>query len=260
VTGVTERIRAIQARLGLEADGIVGPATLTAIERLLDRSLGPSEGPDLLTCSVPALRWIVRFEISTEAYYHRNLKHPYWPGGASGITVGIGYDLGYGSPAQIRRDWERELTDGDLALLCGAARLKARDAEVAVRDPDLRRVEVALSHAERVFYFASLPYHARKTRRAYPGCTELPADAQTALLSLVFNRGTRKSGSRRREMKAIEPLVLAGDLEGIARQIESMKRLWEGTGLDGLLERRDREADLVRHARRAYDTDELVNI
>ena len=36
-----------------------------------------------------------------------------------------------------------------------------------------------------------------------------------------------------------------GDLQEIANQIRAMKCLWEGKGLDGLLKRRDAEADLV---------------
>jgi GH24 family phage-related lysozyme (muramidase) len=37
-------------------------------------------------------------------------------------------------------------------------------------------------------------------------------------------------------------------LRFIAGQFRSMKRLWEGKGLDGLLARRDAEADLVESA------------
>jgi GH24 family phage-related lysozyme (muramidase) len=96
--------------------------------------------------------------------------------------------------------------------------------------------------------------------KAYPGVEELPADAQAALLSLVFNRGTRKSGSTRREMKALEALVANADLDGIAAEILKMKRLWEGKGLDGLLRRREHEAALVKDSKRDYDPEELVQI
>ena len=39
--------------------------------------------------------------------------------------------------------------------------------------------------------------------------------------------------------------MAAGDLQEIADQIRAMKRLWVGKGVDGLLKRRDAEADLV---------------
>jgi len=257
---IGERIRAIQARLGLVADGIIGPATLTAIERLIDGPGRAAIAPSRLTCSESALSWIVTFEISSESYYTRRLKRPYWPGGASGITIGIGYDLGYTSPAQCRRDW-RGLLDGQaLAALESVCRLKGDDAAAAVGGDGLRAVSVPIHAARRAFYTASLPYHAKRCREAYPGVADLPADAQTALLSLVFNRGTRKSGSRRREMKALEPLVRSGDLDGMAEQFIAMKRLWANTNLTGLLARRDTEAELLRGARRDYAPEELIEI
>jgi GH24 family phage-related lysozyme (muramidase) len=49
-------------------------------------------------------------------------------------------------------------------------------------------------------------------------------------------------------MRAVRDAVAAGDLQEIANQIRAMKRLWEGKGLDGLLKRRDAEADLVESA------------
>lgn len=91
-------------------------------------------------------------------------------------------------------------------------------------------------------------------------CRKPSADAQAALLSLVFNRGTRKSGSIRREMKALETLIANADLDGIATEILKMKRLREGKGLDSLLRRREHEAALVKGSRRDYDPEELVQL
>ena len=76
----------------------------------------------------------------------------------------------------------------------------------------------------------------------------MPPDAQGALVSLVFNRGPGMDGDRRREMRAVRDAVARKDLREIAGQIRAMKRLWEGQGLDGLLRRRDAEADLVESA------------
>ena len=53
---------------------------------------------------------------------------------------------------------------------------------------------------------------------------------------------------RRKEMRAIRGAVAEGDLQEIADQLRAMKRLWEGKGLDGLLKRRDAEADMVESA------------
>jgi GH24 family phage-related lysozyme (muramidase) len=90
------------------------------------------------------------------------------------------------------------------------------------------------------------------TGRAFPGVTKLPPDAQGALVSLVFNRGTSMQGHRRREMREIRDAIARTDfkmsklLEAIATSIESMIRLWIGKGLDGLIRRRKAEAALVR--------------
>ena len=47
-------------------------------------------------------------------------------------------------------------------------------------------------------------------------------------------------------MKAIVDLVAKQDYHGIAEEIEKSKRLWEHKGLDGLVLRREAEADLIR--------------
>jgi GH24 family phage-related lysozyme (muramidase) len=46
-------------------------------------------------------------------------------------------------------------------------------------------------------------------------------------------------------MRNIVGLVAKADYEGIADQIEQSKRLWENVGLDGLVKRREEEADLI---------------
>ena len=91
----------------------------------------------------------------------------------------------------------------------------------------------------------SVPHAQRETEAAFPGVDKLPADAQGALVSLIYNRGSKMEGDSRREMRAIRDAVPKGDLKEIANQIRSMKRLWEGKGMGGLLKRRDAEADLV---------------
>lgn len=52
--------------------------------------------------------------------------------------------------------------------------------------------------------------------------------------------------------------MLQQNYAGIAAEIISMKRFWQGKGLDGLLHRRDDEAKLVQGAKRSYLPEELV--
>lgn len=266
------RIQRIQRHLGLDDDGLIAPNTLTAIERALfatptaksaakaPKSKAPASNdpPPLMTVSKSGLEKLVAHEVSSPAYYARFLSKPVFPGGMSGCTIGIGYDLGYNSAAQIARDWRGILSDADLACLQASAGLKGDAA--AQRVKTMGDVKVPLAAAEQVFYQATLPRYARLCQKTYPGVEALPADAQAALLSLIYNRGGSVSGSRRREMKAIQPLVSQGDLDGIADEILAMRRLWEGKGLDGLLRRREDEAALVRKSQRQYQVDELINV
>jgi GH24 family phage-related lysozyme (muramidase) len=46
-------------------------------------------------------------------------------------------------------------------------------------------------------------------------------------------------------MKAIVNLVAKQDYEGIAEQVEASKRLWENKKMEGLVTRREAEADLI---------------
>jgi len=166
-----------------------------------------------------------------------------WPGGASGITIGIGYDLGYESAGDFENDWQPLLSAGDFTTLSQVVGLKGTSAQA--KAPSLKTIKIKTSDAEQVFLERSVPKYQKLTQQAFPGVDDLPADAQGALFSLVYNRGTSMDGDSRKEMRAIRDAVPNGDLQEIADQLRAMKRLWEGKGLDGLLKRRDAEADLV---------------
>jgi GH24 family phage-related lysozyme (muramidase) len=166
-----------------------------------------------------------------------------WPGAASGITIGYGYDLGQESAADFNADWTQYLPAADFAALYAVIGLKGTAAQA--KASSLKGIRINQTDSESVFLNRSVPKYQAQTEQAFPGVDQLPADAQAALLSLVYNRGPSMSGDRRTEMRAIREAVPAGDLKEIADQLRLMKRLWEGQGLDGLLKRRDAEADLV---------------
>ncbi len=171
-----------------------------------------------------------------------------WPGGDSGITIGIGYDLGYVTADEFAKDWKDILAPADLQALNAAVGLKAEAAKE--KAPLFKTIRIKVSDAERVFLDRSVPTYAKQTATAFPGLEKLPDDAQGALISLVYNRGPRLTDrdpkvEDRREMRAIRDAVAKGDLQTIADQLRAMKRLWEGKNQGGLLKRRDAEADLV---------------
>ncbi len=200
------------------------------------------------TLTPAASKLILDYEVGGgQKYYEKKLLHPTWPGGASGVTIGVGYDLGYNTSTQFQADWGTRLAAADFTRLKACLGSKAATAKGLV--PGVKDISVPWTAASAVFFALTVPRFHREAEGAFPGMDKLPGDAQGALVSLVFNRGASMKGDSRREMRAIRELVPKGDLKGIAAQLRSMERLWKGKNLDGLIARREAEAKLVENAK-----------
>ena len=208
-------------------------------------------GPNYILCncnymiSPKSVDLIINFEVGGRAYYEKALQKPTWAGGQSGITIGLGYDVGYNTEKQFFLDWGNKLTPNFLEPLRKVVGLKGEQAKQMLRG-ELLQVRVPYIPAYEVFVKSSIPRYYALTKAIYPELDTLNADTQGALVSMVYNRGNKLEGDSRVEMKAIVDLVAKQDYEGIAEEIEKSKRLWESKGLDGLVKRREAEADLVR--------------
>jgi GH24 family phage-related lysozyme (muramidase) len=121
-------------------------------------------------------------------------------------------------------------------------------------------VQIPYQDAEEVFYLRTLPKFAASTRAAFPGVDQLPPDAQGMMLSLVYNRGASLKGERRAEMTEIARLLRKDrtDLDAIAAQFESMRRLWPD--LKGLRDRRQKEAAMIRAADHHYAEGDMIRV
>lgn len=199
----------------------------------------PANGP----CRRAGAALIVRWEVSSPAYYRQRLERPIWPGGASGVTWGIGYDGGHQVRATIEDDWREHQAVARLATTAGITGQQARSILGQYRD-----IPTSFDYASRVFEDRSLVEYERRAERAFR--TDLAAlrpNACAALVSLVYNRGASMTGDSRREMRAIRDTCLpASDYACIAREIRSMTRLWRGTVNEkGLSARREAEAILA---------------
>ncbi|MGE0039143.1 MAG: hypothetical protein AB7S93_26405 [Xanthobacteraceae bacterium] len=203
--------------------------------------------------SQAAIDLIVREEVSSREVYERNYRRPEWPGGSSGVTIGIGYDVGAGvsGKAQLWADWRGHIPDHMIAVLepaIGITGERARVLTARLRD----RVDVPWDAATAVFEGVDIPRWYAICAKALPNFEKLPPDCRGALVSLAYNRGgsfskQRDPGDaqdRHREMRAIRQHMVERRFERIPDEFRSMKRLWRGKGLDGLLARRDREAAL----------------
>lgn len=198
-----------------------------------------------MALSSASLKLLLRFEVGGgKTYYEKYLKTPTWPGAASGVTIGVGYDLGYYTAETIQKDWGERLDPAELKRLVACAGKKGPDAKKRIAA--LKDIEIPWSDALAVFKAVSVTTFWRKTKATFPGVEALHPNARGALLSLVFNRGTSLTGDRRKEMRAIKALVPEKDYEGIAEQLRAMKRIWMDTTIEqGMSRRRDAEADLV---------------
>jgi GH24 family phage-related lysozyme (muramidase) len=171
-----------------------------------------------------------------------------WPGGNSGIALGIGYDLGLVTRESFESDWNPHLSPEQIARLSEATGVTGKSAQALA--PRFADIVITREAAIDVFERVTLPQWVARTAEVFPGFDKLPLDAQGALVALVFNRGTSLGGDQKKEMRTIRDLVPSGDLTAIAREIRAMKRLWEGkAALQGLLKRRDAEAALLESAK-----------
>lgn len=186
---------------------------------------------------------VINFETGGEEYYNKFLKRPTWPGGASGVTIGIGADLGYLSKKEFDDYFSKYFTNDENSRLRSVIGLKGQSAKSVISK--VKNIQLPWENAKEIFVNWTLPKFWRLTNGIWEGMEELCENAQIALTSIVFNRGSSTKGSSRKEMVNIKPLVLKKDYKGIAKEIRGMKRLWEGKGLDGLLKRREIEAKMV---------------
>ena len=192
-----------------------------------------------------SIDFIIQHEAGGRAYYDKVLQKPTWPGGESGITIGLGYDLGYNSEKQFNLDWGKTLTESNIKTLKTVLGLKGEKAKISLKG-ELLNIRIPYNIAYDVFVKCSVPRFYKLALSIYPEMVNLNEDTQGALVSMVFNRGASLNGDSRKEMRSIVEFVKNKDYEGIAEEVEKSKRLWEHKGLDGLVIRREAEADMIR--------------
>jgi len=188
---------------------------------------------------------IIQFEIGGRNIYEKSYQKPTWAGGESGITIGIGADLGFMTEKEFMKVWSPHLNLNFIECLRKVVGLKGIQAKQMLRG-EILNVRVPYNTAYEVFVKYDIPKYYAKTKAIYPQLDELNEDTQGALVSMVYNRGNKLEGDSRVEMKAIVEMVKNKDYEGIAEEIEKSKRHWEHKNLDGLVVRREAEADLIR--------------
>lgn len=194
--------------------------------------------------SAKAFQFIVAQEDGSETYYDRTESHFDWPGGSSGPTVGVGYDLGYVTVNECVNDWTGIVTPDTINKMIEGCGMTANRAHIFVQN---MRTEVSITWAQAMQEFSDreIPKWEHRMELALPNWGLLSPDCKGALLSLGYNRGTAGFLSnlpRFREMYQIREAMGAGKLPLIPGLIRAMVRIWPSSS--DLRRRRVLEAQL----------------
>lgn len=230
----------VPAAAPLESVETADAAVREAIDSL---PITPKEVVCVDLLSPAAFNLIVQYETAGRATYERRYLRPIWPGASSGATIGVGYDLGHASKQVILADWIQHPQQQELPRGSGFTGQAARAVTA-----QMQHVTTAWPLAQDVFRCTSVVNYWRMTERAFgkPFASAHP-NAQGALVSLVYNRGSSMTGDRRREMRAIRDDCLpAQDYSCVAANLRAMTRIWTGTDIEkGMRARRYAEATLA---------------
>ena len=194
--------------------------------------------------SQDAIDLIVTEEDSGEAYYTRHYEHFDWPAGASGPTVGIGYDCGYVTVAEMRADWAGIIPDTMIEAMVAACGLTGNVAHKFVQAHGTS-VTITWDQAMAEFTTRELPKWEARVEAALPNTELLSGDCFGAITSLSYNRGTggfHDPSPRDMEMRAITAHMAAKRFNLIPMEFLNMRRLWPKGG--DLWNRRGHEAAL----------------
>jgi hypothetical protein len=193
--------------------------------------------------SKAAIDLIVESEVTSKGYYEKHYRKPEWPGGASGVTIAVGYDLGFANEAKLRNDWTGKIDDDMIDALIKYAGLTGEKAHAKLAEAR-EEIDIPWEAAYDVFENIDMPDWSAKVKKALPNTDKLSEDSFGALVSLAYNRGASfsKDGDRYKEMREIKENMANETFDQIPDCFREMKRLWPN--VRGLQDRRDAEAKL----------------
>ena len=107
------------------------PPPASAVAAPAPSPVSPSSIPE------EALTFVEVEEDGSPAYYTKVESHWDWPGGISGPTIGVGYDMGYVTKIEAIADWTGIVDDGTLAKILQGVGLQGSMQPGAFRPPFL---------------------------------------------------------------------------------------------------------------------------
>ena len=264
------RLQTLLNRVGamLIADGDFGSGTEGGVRYAQDIANLPSTGtadeplwvwlesqPDPYPLlSTNGIAFIALEETGGLGYYDKVTRWPHYPGHASGVTIGVGYDLRFNTEENFKELWAGHLSRDIIDEL--SKDIGKKGSEKRIKELKQMGIEIPFKAAWPVFVKKTLPRFYSDTESIYPSLKTLPDLCRSVLVSIIFNRGNSLSGPRRTEMREIRDILARADspdlhkrkikmiLSDVEDQIVSMKRLWGVQS--GLAKRRQSEANLWR--------------
>lgn len=171
---------------------------------------------------------------------------PYWPGGASGITLRPGVDVGYASKAIVKKAYYDNalITASQWVSLQGAFGVKGKSAKRRLQnDRKLNTISISYEDGQDIFSFVVKDYWAGICNR-FPELRryDTPGVIQTVMLSLAYNRGIWN-----RALNALEDEIETKNWTQFATTIEGMQ---QSHPLRGIQRRRRIEGQKVKKVMR----------
>ena len=236
---------AVQQRAGLPPTGSVDDATWLALEHQLLDNASRLTAEDLNKAPSPRdvkMRDDFHGDISWIHHREGHAGKAYWPGGASGVTLDPGFDLGQQEPEQLDEHYRHILTPQQLKACHKCVGMKGHSAKSHLdASSDLLDIHLTRDAALAVFPAVVAPYWVAIVKR-FPALAnkDTPGAVQTALLSLAFNRGAYN-----RDLASLSDPISIGDWKTVGRKISAMQ---QEHALEGIRKRRRMEAELIFNA------------
>ena len=174
----------------------------------------------------------------------RGAKAVYWPGGASGITLRPGVDLGHASFPLVLSSYASLLTEDQLVACKEVKGLKGNNARLIFASGGsvarrLKTISISYEEGGILFPVVADPYWKKVCSR-FPTILEadVPPAVHTAFLSIAFNRGAENNA-----LGVLTGPLNRKDWAGLARVFAGMQ---QGHQLSVIRRRRREEGALIR--------------
>lgn len=188
---------------------------------------------------------IVHFEVGGRAYYEKAYSRPIHPGNsASGVTIGIGYDLRFSSRSEIAKDWGSHVSAQDLRHYQNCSGLRGNVAKSKQRQIKWLVKPIPLEDAMEVFSLKTIPLYASRAEQYFPPIWEAHPYVQDAVLSVGYNRGFSTSGYSRRHVADMKRNIASRRWNLVDDNIFHSKAVWANKPSirRGIWRRRDAES------------------